>query len=59
MGVNLVQIIAQDNNSTSVLMPCNSEFADMLGHIYKVDGLYELNCEAGWINFNYIDLIEV
>jgi hypothetical protein len=59
VGPNLVQVIAQDNNSTSALMPCNSELVDELCHVYKVNNLYELNCEAGWTKFNYTDLIEV
>jgi hypothetical protein len=42
---NMVEIINQDENSTSILMPCNAVLGDELGNVYEMKGPYELVCE--------------
>jgi hypothetical protein len=56
--VDLVKIISQTENSTSLLAPCNSLLFDELNNTYRIVGPYVLDCSDP-IQFNYTDHIQL
>jgi hypothetical protein len=60
-GASLVTILNQNEmeNSTTLLIPCDSIGIDELGHTYNFSGPYHLDCEEEWVQFNYTDKVEV
>jgi hypothetical protein len=55
---NTVQIMSQDDNGMTLLMPCDSVARDEFNHTYQFKGPFELVC-SDYIDFDYLDLVEV
>jgi hypothetical protein len=50
-GDSLVSILNQNEteNTTTLLMTCNSLAVDELGHVYNFSGPYYLDCGEEWV----------
>jgi hypothetical protein len=51
-----ISILDQDEEGTTVIMPCDGIAIDEVGNEYQVDGAYKLSCDPS-VTFNYITRI--
>jgi hypothetical protein len=45
LNSQFLTIISEDENETSIIMPCNSTVVDDLGNTYRVEGSYYVDCK--------------
>jgi hypothetical protein len=52
-----ISILSQDDEGTTVIIPCDGVAVDEVGNEYQVDGAYKLNCNSP-TTFNYVTSIK-
>jgi hypothetical protein len=48
-----VSILSQDEDGTTLIMPCDGIAVDEIGNEYQVDGAYKISCNSP-VTFNYV-----
>jgi hypothetical protein len=48
----LISILYQNENQTVIIMPCDDSVVDEAGNVYRLKGLFELQC-GDFVTFNY------
>jgi hypothetical protein len=57
VSASAISILSQDDEGTTVIMPCDGIAVDEIGNEYQVDGAFKLNCNSP-STFNYVTSIK-